>query len=300
MNTWQSLGLLAAVFSGCLPKDTRPPPARVLFTASPSPETKAAALAQPTADGWQVAFDRVLVSVGRASLDGDKCSVYSEAGYSRVLNLIGAPDAAKVSESYALGTCDFGFGITNAGEEALLGAGTTEADKAFLRTAGTDHYGGPSGISLYVSGAAQKADRQLTFAWAFRGRVRYRDCQNSVDGVVKRGLSLSREGDAAIDVTIHIEALFAESLGDPNAARRFEPIASADALGNADGDVTLDELSKVPLSDLQRDMAYTEGAAGVGAWLNLEDFVYLGAAPAVARFEETGKCTLQLGNMRED
>ena len=50
-------------------------------------------------------------------------------------------------------------------------------------------------------------------------------------------------------------------------------------------EVTLDELSKVPLSDLQRDMAYTEGDAGVGAWLNLEDFVYLGTAPAVARFE---------------
>ncbi len=300
MKKLQSLALCALLASGCLPKDTRPPPSRVLFTATPSAETKAGALASPTADGWDISFDRVLVSIGRASLDGDNCSVYSEARYGRILNLIGAPDGPKISESYGLGTCDFGFAIANAADDSLLGAGTNEADKTFLRTAGSDHYGGPSGISMYVAGKAQKGDATLTFAWPFRGRARYRECQNTVDGVVKKGLKLSQSGDVTVDITLHAEALFLESLTDPNAALRFDAIASADALGNNDGEITLDELGAVPLTDLQQDMMYTEGDAGVGIWTNLEDFIYLGTAPSVARFQDTGKCKLDPGDMRGD
>jgi hypothetical protein len=298
LSKLRNLGLLALLVGGCLPKDTRPPPSRVLFTASPSAETQAGALSSPTADGWDISFDRVLVSIGRASLDGDKCSVYSEGEYGRVLSLIGAPGGQKINESYGIGTCDFGFGVANAADDSLLGTGTTEDDKAFLRTAGSDHYGGPSGISLFVAGKARKGDATLTFAWPFRGRARYRECQNTVDGQVKRGVSLAQNGDVTVDVTLHAEALFVESVTDPNPALRFDAIASADALGNNDGEVTLDELSQVPLTDLQNDMAYTEGDAGVGVWMNLEDFIYLGAAPGVARFQETGKCTLRLGDMR--
>jgi len=291
---------LLALSSGCLPKDTRPPPSRVLFTVTPSAATEAGSLESETADGWSIGFDRVLVSIGRASLDGDGCSVYSEAGYGRVLNLIGAPAAQKISESYALGSCDFGFGITNAAADSLLGVGATAADLAYLRTAGTDRYAGPSGISMFIAGRAKKAGRQLTFGWAFRGRARYVECQNTVDGAVKRGLSLVQDGDVAVDVTMHAEALFAENLDDPSSALRFDAIASADALGNCDGDVSLDELSLVSLTDLQSGNSYGEGDAGVMAWTNLEDFVYLGAAPGVARFEDTGKCRLEIGQMRGD
>jgi hypothetical protein len=286
--------------SGCLPKDTRPPPARVLVTVTPSAATKAGALPVATADGWSITFDRVLISIGRVSLDGDSCSIYSEANYQRVVSLIGAPDAQKVSECYALGSCDFGFGVSNADTDALLGVGTTAADFAFLRTAGTDHYGGPSGISMFISGKAQKDDQTLTFAWAFRGRARYRECQNSVDGQIKRGFLLSQSQEVKTDITIHAEALFTESLTDPQAALRFDAIASADALGNHDGEVTLDELSQVGLTDLQQDMTYTETDAGTGMWMNLEDYVYLGAAATVARFEDTGTCTVMLGQRRDD
>jgi hypothetical protein len=290
--------LLAA--SACLPKDTRPPPSRVLFTATASSDTKAGALAQPTADGWDITFERVLVSLGRVSLDGDDCSVYSDPRYGRVLSLIGAPDTQKISESYALGRCDFGFAIGNASSDSLLGVGATADDLAFLRTAGSDHYGGPSGISMFVSGRAHQGDRTLTFAWAFRGRARYRQCQTVLQEPQGGSLSLKQDGDVSLDVTLHAEALFAESASDRNAALRFEPIAQADALGDGDGDVTLDELALVPLSELQMDTAYADGGgdAGVGVWTTLEDFIYLGAAPNVARFEETGKCMVALGNLR--
>jgi hypothetical protein len=288
--------LLLTLSFGCLPKDTRPPPSRVRFTASPSADTQAGRLATETADGWAITFERVLISIGRASLDGDRCSVYSDADYGRVLSLIGGPDRQKISEGYALGTCDFGFGIGNASADSLLGVGTTSDDFDFLRTAGSDRYGGPSGISLFVAGRAKKAAQGLSFAWAFRGRARYRECENTVDGVVERGLSLEQDGDVTVDVTLHAEALFAEDLAARDSALRFDPIASADALGDGDGDVSLEELSLVPLSDLRSGTAYAQNDANPTPvpLSSLEDFIYVGAAPNVARYQETGKCNLRL------
>ena len=294
------LALLAP--NACLPKDTRPPPSRVLFTASASPDTRAGVLSSPTADGWDIGFERLLVSLGRVSLDGPGCSVYSESRYGRVLDLLGAPDAQKISESYALGSCDFGFAIGNAASDSLLGEGATAEDLAFLRTAGSDRYQPNRGISLFVSGQARKGDQVLSFAWAFRGRARYRECQTTVNGGAQGGLSLAEDGDITANVTLHAEALFAENLGERDSALRFDAIASADALGNGDGEVTLDELNLVRLSDLQAGGAYAqgegEGEAAPAVWTTLEDFIYLGAAPSVARYEETGTCQVALGDMR--
>lgn len=291
LATWASLLALAA---GCLPKDTRPPPSRVLFTATPSAATQAGQLEAETADGWALTFERVLVSLGRASLDGDSCSVYSEANYGRVLSLVGAPAGQKISEGYALGACDFGFGIGSVSTDSLLGVGATTDDFDFMRTAGIDRYGGPSGISMFVAGHAKKGDRTLSFAWPFRGRARYRECENTVDGAVERGLSLTQSGDVTVDVTLHAEALFAESLEDYDAVLRFDPMANADALGNGDGDVSLEELSLVSLTELQMGEAYSQGDAGVIPLTNLEDYIYIGAAPRVARYQGTGKCNLRL------
>jgi len=293
------LALALLVTTACLPKDTRPPPSRVLFTASASPDTKAGALSSPTADGWEISFERVLVSLGRVSIDGPDCSVYSEPRYGRVLDLLGAPDAQKISESYALGSCDFGFAIGNASSDSLLGEGATAEDLAFLRTAGSDRYQANRGISLFVSGHAQKGDDTLSFAWAFRGRARYRECQTTSNGVPQGALALVEDGDITAHVTLHAEALFAEDPSDPDSVLRFDAIASADALGDGDGDVTLDELALVPLSELQIAMANSASdGETVGVWRTLEDFIYLSTAPSIARYEETGKCDVGLGDMR--
>jgi hypothetical protein len=298
LNKLAYCSLLLGLSFGCLPKDTRPPPSRVLFTASPGATAQADAPATETADGWSITFDRVLVSIGRVGLDGDGCSVYSDPDYGRVLSLLGAPSRQKISEAYALGSCDFEFAIGNASSDSLLGVGTTTDDFDLMRTAGTDRYNSARGISLLVSGRAKKAQQDLTFAWPFRGRARYAECENTVDGVVQRGLSLAQDGDTTVDVALHPEALFAEDVASYDSALRFDAIASADALGNGDGEVSLEELSLVTLSDLQTGGQYSEGEAPVIPWISLEDFVYLGTAPQVARFQETGKCNLRLGDRR--
>ena len=296
-----SLVGLAAAFevTACLPKDTRPPPALVHVTATPSPATKAGSF--DTADGWTITLDQVLLVLGRVSLDGDSCSTYSEADYTRVLSLVGAPDAQKISDSYALGQCDFGFGVTNAESDSLLGVGATKGNLDLLRTPGKDPSGTLRGTSMLVRGSATKDSLTETFSWPFRDRVRYRECSSSVDGAAVRGLKLSPSQNTDVDITLHAEALFRTSLDPTVDTLGFDVIASADVLlGNHDGEVTLEELAKLPLSSLEQAGAVDQGDAGVPTWLTLQDYVYQGAAATVARFRDTGHCTLALrtGPMR--
>ena len=292
---------LALSAGACLPKDTRPPPARVLLTGSPSQATRDGIVSEMSADGWTISFQRVLVVLGGASLDGDSCSVYSEARYHRVLSLVGAPDQQKLSESFALGQCDFGFGIRNPDSDALLGVGATPADLALMRTAGADRYVGPSGVSIFVQGGATKGELAKTFAWSFRQRLRYRECQSLVDGQKLRGLSLRQNDDVTVEVVLHAEDLFRDSPDPALGVLRFDAIAAADTLpGNQDGDVSLDELSLVPLETLQQGGAYTPVDADAPMLQNLEDYVYGVAAPGIAHFRETGLCTVSQGQMRPD
>lgn len=288
-------GLFAALVLGaCLPKDTRPPPAHLRFTASPAQSLASKDAITTTEDGWELTFSRVLATLGRVSLNGDSCNDYSDARYSRVLSLVGAPPFDKISESYGLGHCDFAFSILNAESDSLLGATATADDVAFLRTPGEDKYAGPSGVSVYIEGQAVRGDERKAFAWKFRGRVRFEECADRVDGELVPGLELAQEAEVNVDVVLAPEAVFSDSV-DPSLAKlRFDAIAAADDLaGDADGEVTLDELGQVPLAELQNGDAYAPGEAGE-LLMTLEDFVYLGVAPNVARYRGTGTCKPQL------
>ncbi len=57
-----------------------------------------------------------------------------------------------------------------------------------------------------------------------------------------------------------------EDLADPGSALRFDAVASADALGNGDGDVSLEELRQIALTDLQSDTAYHQPDTSLGVW----------------------------------
>jgi hypothetical protein len=294
-NSWSLVAFAAVALAGCLPKDTRPPPARVLLSASPGDALANASTTTPTEDGWQLSFQRVLIALGRASLDGDRCSTYSEARYTRVLSLVAAPPTEKISESFALGHCDFGVGVTSPDGESLLGPTATADDLALLRTLGSDKYAGSSGISFYVQGRATRADELVTFAWKFRGRIRLEQCADVIDGKPVPGLDLAEDDDVNVDVTIEPELLFSDTLDPTTAELRFDAIAAADRdAGDANGEVTLDELGLVPISSLQNDAgAYSPGDSGL-TFTTLEDFVYAGAAPNVPRYRGTGKCQAQL------
>src|SRR5437868_4860776 len=77
--------VLESLALGCLPGDTRPPPARVLVSAHPSDSLLTGIPAAATEDGWAIEYQRFLLGVGRVSLGGDLCTTYADADYTRIL-----------------------------------------------------------------------------------------------------------------------------------------------------------------------------------------------------------------------
>jgi hypothetical protein len=249
--------------------------------------------ASQTSDGWSIAFDRVLASLGHISVDGDHCSSYSEARYDRVLDLL-LIGPQKVSESYAIGQCDFGFRVSNPADDAVLGSGVTANDVVFLRTAGSDRYAGPSGISIYVKGHASRAGVTKSFAWSFRQQLSYKQCHADADSGV--GLTLAENAPLTVDLSVHGEALFNDNPDRTLAKVRFAPIADADTVtGNGDGIVTLDELSAVSLDSLIVAGTYGLSDAGLPPGKTLEDYIYLSSFPQMVQFGNVGTCTISFG-----
>jgi hypothetical protein len=289
-----SVAVAAAALS-CLPRDTRPPPASVLVTVTANEELLGGISSSATLDGWSVGYQRFLVSLGGVSLDGKSCTTYSEAGYGRILD-VQDPDAQKLSISYALGQCDFGFRVSNPSTDSLLGQGVTEEDKTFMRTPGTDLYSLDQGVSIYVQGTATKNDVSKHFAWSFRQRVRYEKCEADVDGTRVEGLGLGQRDAVTVEIRMHGEALLQDNLDPTRAKLRFDALAAADTtFGNDDGEVTLTELGQVKLSDVGSASAYVDGDGGTAEYKTLEDYLYLGLFPAIARYRGDGMCTVSFG-----
>jgi hypothetical protein len=300
---WIAPGLACLAGSaGCLPEDTRPPPGRVLVTVSPD---EALLSGVSTADGWAIDFDRFLVSLGRVSLEGDDCLTYSDPDYSRVLDL-GRAGTQKLALAYAVGHCDFDVELSSPHADAVLGEGANQADKTFLRTPADDPFVTASGVSIHAAGRATKGGASKRFAWSYRHRVDYATC--SVGGEDMTGIDVVSREETVVDLRIRGRDLFVTRRADPDADVRFQPFADADSLlGDGDGAITLEELSRVLLSDLAVAPAGDAGTgtdasaavdaqpyAGLDRWTSLLDFLYLGLFPLVVRYDGDGTCAMEV------
>jgi hypothetical protein len=317
---------LPAVTVSCLTADDRPPPGSLLVTVSPS---DAVMQGVETVDGWRIVFSKAVVSIGGVGLGNrgegldTTCDTYSEARYTRVLNLLSGA-GQKLSQQFALGQCDFGFRLGPPGPDALLGAGATEQDKILMRTPGTEPFVGNSGISLMTHGTATRNGESKSFQWVFRQTVRYRQCKlvqggQSIEGVVLRGDELQ-----SYDLRVEVERLFHDDLKDSRAQLRFDPFAAADV--DSDGLITIEELAKVELDKIRGLGPYgmvpdPEGDAGVSdasdedtgvpesgtSEAGLDDgglgfltpslatYLYQQLLPTVPRFRGTGTCERTVG-----
>ena len=247
---------------------------------------------QATADGWAITYRRFLLGLGDAELGGERCTEYSEADYDRIFDMQ-QPEPQKVNVQYALGFCELDYEVLNPSGESLLGAGVSPEDAVFMRTPGSDDYARQQGVSLYAEGQATLGKVTKSFAWAFRWQVAYDDCGAAGREMSFSGVELRQDEPTNIELLIAGEALF-QTNPDPELARlRFGPLADADTLsGNDDGAVTLEELGQVKLADLPPELGY-DSFAGVDprelpprilAEPTLQDHVYVGAFPNVARF----------------
>jgi hypothetical protein len=200
-------------------------------------------------DGWEMRFDKVLISVGEAhAATADDDPALSAAAY-QVFDLAQASDG----EGYLVASGEVpggaydvvGFRVAADGDAV---AGNAEADDVELMIDGE--------LALYVEGNATKDDVTKSFAWGFTGATRYDACEGTaeIDGT-----------SAATVLTIHMDHLFYDDLfsEEPNVA--FDLVAAADT--DDDDEVTADELAALDISTEER---YQVGSTGID---NLFDFI---------------------------
>jgi hypothetical protein len=240
------LALLVAA-SGCLPTETRARPGSLAVSiAAPSDSNEWFA----SQDGWDVSLDHTYANVGRAELTGSDCDAYSEASYSRLLNL-SRKEPQRVSLLYGLGSCSFSFAVGPPRWNTVLGDAVPAEVEELFRTPGSDGET-EGGVSLYVEGRAQRGDRIVSFAWPLRAQLALSDCRL---GERAAPLVLSSGVEQALE--LRLDAL--ELLRDQTGALLFEPFAAADQSGDAE--ITLDELNAAPgvtsSETLFRELYYT-------------------------------------------
>jgi hypothetical protein len=136
--------------------------------------------------------------------------------------------------------------------DAQLAAGVSEADRQLLLAAGAH---------LHVEGTATKGAVTKSFRWTFANATYFDECEGEIDGKKTLGVLVTNGGTDTVQLTIHGDHLFYDDLQAATAVPRFDAIAKADA--NADGEITLDELTAIRLTTIDpNDGGYGTGAAG--------------------------------------
>jgi hypothetical protein len=229
--------LLAVLPLSCLPEDERAPPAELIVNASGD---EAVATGFATDDGWDVRYERFLVSLGHVGLRGTAsrdsaptCTEYSgeSTHYLRVLDMQ-RPVLQKLSTSYAFGECRLAFELWPPSSNAVLGTGVDEGERASMSREMSDPFTEDTGAVAYVRGQASRFGAVIRFEWSFRRLLVYANCGE---------MALEPGEDLTVNIRFRGRTLFQDRLDEATAAVRFTPFAAADT--DADGNVTLEELS---------------------------------------------------------
>lgn len=258
---------------GCLPADLRPEPGRVVVDvdmpeALRQVQTVPNQITFPTNDGWTVTLDRFLVSMGNMMLQGPSCTEYASAWYGRVLDLA-QPGPQRLGQLWGLNGCRLRYEVMRPSDNAVLGAGVTEQERAFMRNAVVPFASGDqilsdNGMATYLRGSAQKDGVQIGFDWGFSMGRRFEDCMRIIDGELEQYLPLV--GGETTEITIRIEPRELFAFVDPTLPPQSSPveflmqrIADADQVqGNRNGRVSIEELLVPKVTVRNRELSLAE------------------------------------------
>lgn len=248
----------ACIFVACLPGDLRPEPAHLEVSVEGS---DAAVNGFVTGDGWTIQFEKLLVGLGYTILAGDDCEVYGDARYGILFDLTVA-GKQKLGDLYGLKTCDLQF-HTGLGYSSYAGNGVNRDDRMLFWDRDDIMAHGYRVSTMYIRGNATRGNITKHFAWRFRENYAFTECENTMGEMVNTNLRLKGGDELRPLVTFHPDELFRD--GDENDAKiRFDPLAATDT--NADGEVSLEEVSQIPapLVELTSDELRDAGAPDGG------------------------------------
>jgi hypothetical protein len=256
----------ATCLAGCLPSDTRPPPAVVLLEVqipddlaltTPDPNRPESSVIEfHTDDGWTARIEKLVTSIGEPEVFANEvCSDYASAPYFRLMDLT-RPGPQRLGQIYGLHACKVDYTVEVPPVDAVLGAGVSEDDRDFMHSAQVpvSTPDGPRtarGMAVRILGSVSKGDLEVTFDWGFIDRLEWSECQRVVAGEVEPGLPLTSDLSLTVPITVDPRKLFVR--GD---ASLMQLIVDADQVsGNANGVVAVAELAAVKIPESGQTLA---------------------------------------------
>ncbi len=237
--------------------------------------------AEEVEDGWAITFDRFLIVLGPITV-ADSTAGEGAVLASRILFDMTAPGPHDVGTTGALEARawdEVGFDIAPFGDDTEVDASASDEDAEWMEE---------NGYAVYVEGSATREDVTKTFHWGFTGATEYRECVE-VDEAgedVRPGILVTNGGVTDVQITIHGDHFFYDDLTAANAVLRFDALALADDLGDADQEITREELDAVQLVDVDTGTYGTGSASDVNT---LGDFV-TALTTTLGHYQGEGHC----------
>jgi hypothetical protein len=274
------LGLACAL--GCSSTDSDAGKGSVAFSTWGEEYIEQELPASEIEDGWSVKFTKFMVNFQNVTVADSGGLAKATLAKPKLFDMHkngGPVSLVTFADLPAQNYSKVSFEIAPVTAEAELAPSATQADKDAM-VAGK--------LSVYVEGAATKGAVTKTFKWGFGTATQYADCRGEKSGKEVAGVVITNGGTDDPQLTIHGDHFFYDDLQSPDAKVRFNAIALADDKGDKNGEVTLEELSKVELVALKAEAPYGTGSAsGVN---DLRAFV-TALSRTVGHFRGEGECT---------
>jgi hypothetical protein len=232
-------------------------------------------------DGWSVEYGKFLVNFHQirvATASGEVAVVGPQAFF--VDNVVpGRKKLVTFSDVTAKSWDRVSYQIKPAIASAQIVAGAPEDLDMMVE----------AGYALFVRGTASKGALVKTFSLGFSAGTQYGECHSEQDGKDTAGIVVTDGSEDVSELTTRGDHFFYDRLqgsagSDAETSLRFDTLAAADDNGDADGDITLQELENQTIDlDLY-------DASGLPA-ANMADFVS-GLARRVGHFRGQGECTI--------
>ena len=232
-------------------------------------------------DGWTLHYDKFLVNFhGITVADADdKVGAKSDESYFVDNTKKGRKELVSFEDLEAKAWEQVSYQIKPAKEDAVVVSGSAD-DLAMMVE---------KGYSIYVEGSATKGKVTKTFHWGFDTATQYADCHAEEDGKDTLGIVVTNGSTDTTELTTHGDHFFYDRLQaspDPaiKTSLRFDEKAAADDDGDADGEITLEELDKQPIDVTKYDPSGLQ-APTIGAFIT-------SLARTVGHFRGEGECNI--------